>query len=94
LRGAFTPATNERLIDALVRLAGFPADARVADLGCGSGVFTNVLQRSRHRCIGIDLSSKPIAIAIARSKFPNIEFIEGGCRTVAVFSECAGSSAK
>ena len=71
----FTPATNERLIDAFVRLAGFPAGARVADLGCGSGVFTDVVQHSRHHCTGVDLSSKPIAIA--RSKFLNIEFIEG-----------------
>ena len=62
----FTPATNVR--------AGFPAGARVTDLGCGSGVFTDVLQRSRHRCTGVDLSSKPIAIV--RSKFLNIEFIE------------------
>jgi ubiquinone/menaquinone biosynthesis C-methylase UbiE len=54
--------------------AGFPAGARVTDLGCGSGVFTDVLQRSRHRFTGVDLSSKPIAIA--RSKFLNIEFIE------------------
>jgi ubiquinone/menaquinone biosynthesis C-methylase UbiE len=71
----FTPATNERIIDAFVRLTGLAAGARVADLGCGSGVFTDALQRRGYRCAGVDLSSK--LIAIARNKFPNIEFIEG-----------------
>jgi ubiquinone/menaquinone biosynthesis C-methylase UbiE len=71
----FTPDTNERIIDAFVRLSGLPAGARVVDLGCGSGVFTEVLQRRGYCCTGVDLSPK--MIAIARNKFPKIEFIEG-----------------
>jgi ubiquinone/menaquinone biosynthesis C-methylase UbiE len=71
----FTPATNERIIDAFVRLSGLPAGARVVDLGCGSGVFTDALQRRGYCCAGVDLSSK--LIAIARNKFPKIKFIEG-----------------
>ena len=71
----FTPATNERIVDAFVRLSGLPAGARVVDLGCGSGAFTDVLRRRGYSCAGVDLSPK--LIAIARSKFPNIEFIEG-----------------
>ena len=71
----FTPATNERIIDAFVRLSGLPTGARVVDLGCGSGVFTDALQRRGYCCTGVDLSSK--LIAIARNKFPTIKFIEG-----------------
>jgi ubiquinone/menaquinone biosynthesis C-methylase UbiE len=71
----FTSDTNARLIDAFVRLSRLPAGARVADLGCGSGVFSDVLQRRGYACTGVDLSPK--LIAIARSKFPALEFIEG-----------------
>ena len=41
----FTPEANARLIAAFVRLSGLPRGARVADLGCGSGVFTDLLRR-------------------------------------------------
>jgi len=71
----FTPDTNERLIDMIVRLSGLPSGARVVDLGCGSGVFTNLLQRRGYRCSGVDLSPK--MIAIAQTKFSGIDFIEG-----------------
>jgi ubiquinone/menaquinone biosynthesis C-methylase UbiE len=71
----FSPATNERIIDTFVRLSGLPSGARVVDLGCGSGVFTHLLQRRGYRSSGVDLSSK--LLEIARAKFSNIEFIEG-----------------
>lgn len=68
----FTPESNERLIAAVVRLSGLPRGARIVDLGCGSGVFTNLLQQRGYRCSGVDLNSK--LIAIARTKFSGIEF--------------------
>jgi SAM-dependent methyltransferase len=71
----FTSDSNERLIDAFVRLSGLSAGARVVDLGCGSGVFTNILQRRGYRCSGVDLSPK--LIAIARSQYSGIDFQEG-----------------
>jgi SAM-dependent methyltransferase len=71
----FSPATNERLIDNFVRLSGLPAGARVVDLGCGSGVFTNLLRRRGYQCVGVDLS--PNLIAIARANFSGIEFRTG-----------------
>jgi ubiquinone/menaquinone biosynthesis C-methylase UbiE len=71
----FSPATNERLIDNFVRLSGLPAGARVIDLGCGSGVFTNLLRRRGYQCVGVDLS--PNLIAIARANFSCIEFRTG-----------------
>ena len=71
----FSPDSNERLIGSFVRLSGLPVGACVVDLGCGSGVFTNVLQRHGYRCTGVDLSPK--LIAIAREKYSGIEFHVG-----------------
>jgi SAM-dependent methyltransferase len=40
----FTPQSNSRLIAAFVPLSELPRGSRVADLGCGSGVFTDLLR--------------------------------------------------
>jgi len=71
----FTPQANEALIAAFVRLSGLPAEARVADLGCGSGAFTKLLRRRGYRSIGLDISPK--LIELGRRKYPGIEFLEG-----------------
>lgn len=71
----FAPRTNDRVIDTFVRLSGLRPGARIADLGCGSGIFTDLLRRRGYQCTGMDLS--PILIQIARRNFPGIEFIEG-----------------
>ena len=69
---AFTPASNQRLIDAFVRLTGLPRGARVADLGCGSGVFSTLLHRAGYKVTGVDLSLAQIERA--RAKDPEISF--------------------
>ena len=71
----FTPEANTRLIDAVVRLGGFAPGARVADLGCGSGVFTELLRRRGYDAVGVDLSPK--LVALGRAKYPGLELIEG-----------------
>ena len=71
----FTPESNARLIGTILRLGRFERGARVADLGCGSGVFTDLLRQRGYNSIGLDLSPK--LIELGRSKFPGIEFIEG-----------------
>ena len=53
----FTPEASARLVSAFVRLSGLPRGARVADLGCGSGVFTHLLRSARY--FGIDLDISP-----------------------------------
>ena len=60
---------------AFVRLSGLPRGARVADLGCGSGVFTELLRRAGYSGIGLDISPK--LVALGRSKYPGLELIEG-----------------
>ncbi|HWK95613.1 MAG TPA: class I SAM-dependent methyltransferase [Pseudolabrys sp.] len=71
----FTPDTNERIVDIVTRLGGFAPGTRIADLGCGSGVFTGLLHRRGFACTGIDLSPK--LIRIARETHPGIDFQEG-----------------
>jgi ubiquinone/menaquinone biosynthesis C-methylase UbiE len=71
----FTPETNVRLIATCARLAGFKAGMRVADLGCGSGVFSDLLREQGYDVVGLDISPK--LIALARGKYPKVEFREG-----------------
>jgi ubiquinone/menaquinone biosynthesis C-methylase UbiE len=71
----FTPEANTRLINAVVRLGGFAPSARVADLGCGSGVFTELLRRRGYDAVGVDLSPK--LVALGRAKYSGLELIEG-----------------
>jgi len=71
----FTPETNVRLITTCARLAGFRTGTKIADLGCGSGVFTDLLQKQGYEAVGLDLSPK--LIGLARQKYPGVEFLEG-----------------
>jgi SAM-dependent methyltransferase len=52
-----------------------PSGARVADLGCGSGVFTDLLRRAGYSSVGLDISPK--LVALGRGKYPGLELIEG-----------------
>jgi 2-polyprenyl-3-methyl-5-hydroxy-6-metoxy-1,4-benzoquinol methylase len=54
----FTPESNASLIESVIRLGEFQPGARVADLGCGSGIFTHLLRRQGYDCVGLDLSPK------------------------------------
>jgi SAM-dependent methyltransferase len=71
----FTPDSNARLIGTCMRLAKWKPGARVADLGCGSGVFASLLHRRGFDVIGLDLSPK--LIALAQAKYPQVAFFEG-----------------
>jgi ubiquinone/menaquinone biosynthesis C-methylase UbiE len=71
----FTPESSLHLIRTCAKLAGFKGGARIADLGCGSGVFTNLLHALGFEPIGLDISPK--LIALGRRKYPDVEFLEG-----------------
>lgn len=71
----FTDAANARLIDSFVRLTRLGTGARVADLGCGSGVFTDILAQRGYEAQGIDISPK--LIDLAHQKYPKLTFLEG-----------------
>jgi SAM-dependent methyltransferase len=71
----FAPESNARLTDAIVRLGRFKPGDRIVDLGCGSGVFTDLLRRRGFDAVGLDLS--PRLLALARRNYPEVEFFEG-----------------
>jgi ubiquinone/menaquinone biosynthesis C-methylase UbiE len=71
----FSEQANARLIDSFVRLTQLGTGARVADLGCGSGVFTNILAQRGFDAQGIDISPK--LIELARKKYSKLTFMEG-----------------
>ena len=71
----FTPESNLRLIETCMRVAGLKRGARIADLGCGSGVFTGLLRELGFKPVGLDISPK--LIALGRSRYPDLEFLEG-----------------
>ncbi len=71
----FTAGAKQRLIAGFIRLSGVPRGARVADIGCGSGAFTELLRQSGFDSVGLDISPK--LIALGRRKYPGLEFIEG-----------------
>jgi ubiquinone/menaquinone biosynthesis C-methylase UbiE len=71
----FTPESNLRLIETCMRVAGLKRGARIADLGCGSGVFTGLLHELGFKPVGLDISPK--LIALGRNRYPDLEFLEG-----------------
>lgn len=68
----FVPESSKRLIETCVQVAHFPRGAKVADLGCGSGVFTDLLDQLGYEATGLDISPK--LIELAQAKYPNVEF--------------------
>jgi ubiquinone/menaquinone biosynthesis C-methylase UbiE len=71
----FAPQASLRLVDQFMRLSGLATHARVADLGCGSGAFTHLLQRAGYDCAGLDISGK--LLEVGRRKHPGIQFLQG-----------------
>jgi ubiquinone/menaquinone biosynthesis C-methylase UbiE len=71
----FVPEASTRLVDAFVRLTRLEPGARIADLGCGSGTFTGLLERAGYRPVGLDISAK--LIALGRRRHPQIDFVAG-----------------
>jgi ubiquinone/menaquinone biosynthesis C-methylase UbiE len=71
----FTPDSTARIVASCISKLNLAPGSRVADLGCGSGVFSDLLQRAGFKCVGLDISPK--LIALGRKKYPSVEFIEG-----------------
>ena len=71
----FTPGTNARLISTCMRLVDLEPGARIADLGCGSGIFTALLRQQGYDPVGLDISPK--LVSLGRANYPDIEFLEG-----------------
>jgi SAM-dependent methyltransferase len=82
----FAPEASARLIDAFVRLTALKPSARVADLGCGSGVFTSLLAGKGFACTGLDISAK--LVAVGRRSYPGIAFTVGDIEHLPFANAC------
>jgi ubiquinone/menaquinone biosynthesis C-methylase UbiE len=71
----FSDEAKRRIIDSFVRLTGLPPGAKIADLGCGSGTFTEMLRRRGYDVSGIDICPK--LVTLGKSKHPGLNLIEG-----------------
>jgi len=71
----FSESANARLVDSFVRLSGLAPGARVIDLGCGSGTFTQLLKQRGYAAAGLDISPK--LLELARRNYPDLQFDEG-----------------
>jgi ubiquinone/menaquinone biosynthesis C-methylase UbiE len=71
----FTPAANDRIVNAFIRLSGLPRGARVLDIGCGTGTFSALLREAGYAVTGVDISGK--TTAVGRTKHPHLNFITG-----------------
>ncbi len=65
-----------------IELMEIPADARVLDVGCGSGWATRLMaeKATSGRVVGIDISDEMVKLARETSaSFPNVEFQRSQC---------------
>ena len=68
--------THAYLLPAIRRSVNALAkNGQILDLGCGNGSLSHELSKDGHRVCGIDQSYS--GIQIARSSFPNVEFVLG-----------------
>ena len=71
----FTEPSTRKLFSRCTQLACLKPATFVADIGCGSGVFTQLLCESGVNAIGLDLSH-PLLV-LGRHKYPEVSFVVG-----------------
>ena len=62
------------------RLAQEPPLGRVAEFGCGTGFYTEVLADRAHTVLATDLAPGMLAVARHRTKAPNVQFQQEDCQ--------------
>jgi SAM-dependent methyltransferase len=71
----FDERTNRKLLRECLNLAGLRPPTRVADLGCGSGAFTQALRGEGFDSFGLDLSQA--LVTMERRRYPGTDFVVG-----------------
>jgi len=71
----FNDKTNQKIVDTCLAEGKFPTEGYIADLGCGSGVFTRLFQSRNLHCVGLDISLN--LLQIGRQVYADQAFVEG-----------------
>ena len=71
----FAPETNALIVRRFMALTGVAPGGRVADLGCGSGVFSEELRRQGYVVAGLDLCRE--LLAVGQRRFELVPFVTG-----------------
>ncbi len=82
----FSPESNRKIVQACMKQGRFRPGSLVIDLGCGSGVFTHLLQEQGLRCIGLDISHD--IMAVGHKANPELDFLTGDVEHLPL---CSGS---
>jgi len=75
----FTPESTAKIIDTIMELGRAQPEMQTADLGCGSGVFSDKLHDRGLKCIGLDLSFN--LVKVGGETYSNIHFVNGDVET-------------
>ncbi|MBN9288814.1 MAG: hypothetical protein BGO43_13900 [Gammaproteobacteria bacterium 39-13] len=70
----FTDAANQKIVDTVIKLSMPEKNALIADLGCGSGIFTQHLHERGYYCLGLDLSHQ--LLQLGRKQSQGINFLQ------------------
>ncbi len=81
---ALTEKSSRSLIRRCLELSGLKPGSMTLDLGCGSGVFTQLLQERGLQVAGLDLSEA--LVAVGKQRAPHLPFIVGDAETLPVRS--------
>lgn len=80
-----TPDCNAEIIERFVESTRVGGSACIADLGCGSGVFTELLRRQGLNSFGIDLTV--MLLHIGRIHHPALALVSGDVESLPIASE-------
>ena len=61
----------------IIQEAGIQESSRVLEIGCGTGLFTNMVAETKADITALDLSEELLAIARKSCQLPNITFVQG-----------------
>ncbi|MCS5712140.1 methyltransferase domain-containing protein [Candidatus Berkiella aquae] len=81
----FTDEANNKIIHTLETLLALEPGARLLDLGCGSGIFTQLLQARGYHCVGLDLSQK--LLGLGKQQTPAIDYVQADVEALPFASE-------
>ncbi len=71
----FTDEANKKIIDKVVQCLALQEHAHITDLGCGSGIFTQLLQQRGYECVGVDLSYN--LLHLGKKQLGSVHFLQG-----------------